>query len=52
MLAWCRDYGKGRVFYTALGHRLDVWQSEAYQRHLLGGIVWALRLQETGAVKL
>ncbi|MFN4033943.1 MAG: ThuA domain-containing protein [Fimbriimonadales bacterium] len=52
LLAWCRDYGKGRVFYTALGHRLDVWQSEAYQRHLLGGIVWALRLQETGAVKL
>lgn len=52
LLAWCREYGKGRVFYTALGHRLDVWQSEAYQRHLLGGIVWALRLQETGAVKL
>jgi type 1 glutamine amidotransferase len=52
LLAWCREYGKGRVFYTALGHRLDVWQDEAYQRHLLGGIKWALRLQEKGAVKL
>jgi type 1 glutamine amidotransferase len=51
LLAWCREYGKGRVFYTALGHRLDVWQDEAYQRHLLGGIKWALRLQEKGAVK-
>ncbi|MCS7300651.1 MAG: ThuA domain-containing protein [Fimbriimonadales bacterium] len=51
LLAWCREYGKGRVFYTALGHRLDVWESEAYQRHLLGGIKWALRLQERGAVQ-
>ncbi|CUU37584.1 hypothetical protein DCOP10_120112 [Armatimonadetes bacterium DC] len=51
LLAWCREYGKGRVFYTALGHRVDVWMSEEYQRHLLGGIRWALRLQERGAVK-
>ncbi len=51
LLAWCREYDKGRMFYTALGHRLDVWQSEEYQRHLLGGILWALRLQEKGAVK-
>ena len=45
LLAWCRDYGKGRVFYTALGHRIDVWQNPAYQKHLLGGIEWALRLR-------
>ena len=24
-IAWCKDYGKGRVFYTSLGHREDVW---------------------------
>ncbi len=46
LLAWCRDYGRGRMFYTALGHRLDVWQSQEYQQHLLGGIQWALRLVE------
>lgn len=51
LLAWCRDYGKGRVFYTALGHRVDVWLNETYQRHLLGGIKWALRLQEKGSFK-
>lgn len=45
LLAWCKPYGKGRVFYTALGHRADVWQNEKYQQHLLGGIKWALRLQ-------
>lgn len=55
-LAWTRDYGQGRVFYTALGHREDmidtnpdlkdrknsVQTAEAYQKHLLGGILWTL----------
>jgi len=26
-LSWVKDYGKGRVFYTALGHRPDMWES-------------------------
>lgn len=43
-LAWCRAYGKGRVFYTALGHRQDIWEAPWYQEHLLGGILWALGL--------
>jgi uncharacterized protein len=43
-LAWTRTPGKGRVFYTALGHREDVLESEWYRRHLLGGILWALGL--------
>lgn len=41
-IAWCRYYGKGRVFYTALGHREDVWRDPKFQRHLLGGILWAM----------
>ena len=40
---WARMHGHGRVFYTALGHREDVWQSAWYQSMLLGGISWALR---------
>lgn len=43
-IAWCKEYGKGRVFYTALGHRKDMWDSPIYQAHLLGGIRWALGL--------
>jgi type 1 glutamine amidotransferase len=43
-LAWAKDYGRGRVFYTALGHREDVWQNSLYQQHILGGIRWVLRL--------
>jgi putative heme-binding domain-containing protein len=59
-VSWTREYGKGRVFYTSLGHREDVWDptwkdqngkrenppevAEAYQRHLLNGLRWALGL--------
>jgi type 1 glutamine amidotransferase len=41
-LAWCRSYGKGRVFYTALGHRAEVWNDPRFQQLLLGGLQWAM----------
>ncbi|MFN3421527.1 MAG: ThuA domain-containing protein [Armatimonadota bacterium] len=41
-LAWCRYYGKGRVFYTALGHEEYLWRDEKFLQHLLGGILWAM----------
>ena len=42
-LAWTRSYGRGRVFYTALGHDDAVWRDPRYQRLLLNGILWSLR---------
>jgi hypothetical protein len=44
-LAWTREEGKGRVFYTAFGHRDDVIEAEWYRKHVLGGIRWALRAE-------
>jgi type 1 glutamine amidotransferase len=41
-LAWTRQAGKGRVFYTALGHRQDVIAAPWYRDHVRGGIAWAL----------
>lgn len=41
-MAWCRRYGKGRVFYTALGHREDVWTNPKFQEHVIAGIKWAM----------
>lgn len=41
-LAWTRAYGRGRVFYTALGHEPGVWADGRFQAHLLGAIQWAL----------
>jgi type 1 glutamine amidotransferase len=45
-IAWSKNIGKGKLFYTSLGHREDVWLSDAYQQHILGGIRWALGLAE------
>jgi type 1 glutamine amidotransferase len=39
---WARLHGKGRVFYTSMGHREDVWTSPIFQQIALGGIAWAL----------
>jgi len=44
-MAWRHDYGAGRVFYTALGHRQEVWQDSRYQQHILGALKWVLRAQ-------
>ncbi len=48
-IAWCRNEGKGRVFYTALGHREDLMQGDLYYKHLAGGIQWALGLADGNA---
>lgn len=42
-LAWTRMHGRGRVFYTALGHG-DVWDDASFQALALGGIRWATKL--------
>ncbi|WP_432135757.1 MULTISPECIES: ThuA domain-containing protein [unclassified Streptomyces] len=40
-LAWCRDQGAGRVFYTALGHAPEAYEDALFLAHLRGGIDWA-----------
>lgn len=45
--AWTRNYGKGRSFYTSLGHRDDIWSNDpVFRAHINGGIRWALGLEE------
>jgi type 1 glutamine amidotransferase len=39
---WIRNFGKGRVFYTSMGHREDVWTSPQFQELVVGGITWAV----------
>jgi type 1 glutamine amidotransferase len=39
---WARKHEKGRVFYTSMGHREDVWQNPVFQDLLLGGLSWVL----------
>ncbi len=48
-IAWCHEVGKGRSFYTSLGHRKEVWKDERFQDHLINGIKWTLKLAEGDA---
>jgi type 1 glutamine amidotransferase len=41
-LAWTREQGAGRVFYTALGHAAEAYRDPAFLAHLRGGLDWAL----------
>lgn len=38
---WARMHGKGRVFYTSMGHREDVWTSAVFRTVLMAGLGWA-----------
>jgi uncharacterized protein len=39
---WAQQYGKGRAFYTSMGHRSDMWSNPEFQKVLIGGINWAV----------
>jgi len=43
-ISWCREEGKGKVFYTSFGHKKEVWKDERFQKHLVGGLKWAMGL--------
>jgi hypothetical protein len=45
-VAWVREFGKGRLFYTNLGHNEGTWTNPQFRDHLVAGIRWALRLED------
>jgi type 1 glutamine amidotransferase len=44
-VTWSKDYGKGRVFYSSLGHREEVWDRPDMQRMWTEAVKWALRIE-------
>ena len=40
-ITWCHEFDGGRSWYTGIGHRSETYQQLGFQRHLLGGILWA-----------
>ena len=48
-ICWVREFGKGRLFYTNLGHNEGTWQNPQFKEHLLTGIRWALGLEQGAA---
>jgi len=48
-VAWIRQYGKGRVFYSTFGHREDAWNRPDVQKMWLEAIKWCLGLTHADA---
>ena len=42
-VAWYRPVGKGKTFYTSMGHGKDVWQDAHFVRLLENGLLWTIR---------
>ena len=40
-VTWARMYGKGRVYYTTLGHLEDNWDKPEFRKMLIEAIKWA-----------
>jgi type 1 glutamine amidotransferase len=45
-LAWAKQYGKGRVFYSALGHDASTWDNRDVAQMYFEALKWALGLTE------
>ena len=41
-ISWVRSYGKGRVFYSSLGHAPTAFMDMAMVRHMMAGVQFAL----------
>ncbi|MHA8105211.1 ThuA domain-containing protein [Aquirufa nivalisilvae] len=42
-VAWHKTVGKGKTFYTSMGHSKEVWANPAFTQLIEQGILWSLR---------
>lgn len=47
-LIWTRCVGKGRVFFSALGHKAETYAEPLHQKLIAGAIRWASRREGAG----
>jgi len=45
-VAWTKSYGKGRVFYSSLGHVKEAWTNPEVQQMYLEAVKWAAGLTD------
>lgn len=43
-IAWVKQYGKGRVFYSTLGHTEESWNDKNIQKMWLEAVKWSMKL--------
>ncbi len=39
-IGWCRVLGEGRIYYSAMGHRGDVWENETFLSSVDDAVTW------------
>jgi type 1 glutamine amidotransferase len=44
-VTWAKMYGKGRVYYTTLGHVEANWDKPEFQQMITEAIKWAMGLE-------
>ena len=44
-VTWAKMYGKGRVYYTTLGHVEENWDKPEFQQMITEAITWAMGLE-------
>ncbi|HBY62752.1 MAG TPA: ThuA domain-containing protein [Solibacterales bacterium] len=50
-VAWIKEHGKGRVFYSTFGHTPEAWDHPGVQKMYFEAIRWALRVTNPDDVK-
>lgn len=48
-ITWVHEYGKGRVFYSGLGHRPEVWERKDVRQMWLEAVKWTMGLTQGDA---
>jgi hypothetical protein len=48
-ISWCREIGKGRMFYNNFGHTDKTWQDKLFQEHLVASFKWAMGITREGS---
>jgi type 1 glutamine amidotransferase len=39
-ISWCQGFGKGKVFYTAMGHTAETYSEPLFIKHIEGAVNW------------
>jgi type 1 glutamine amidotransferase len=45
-VAWSKDYGKGRVFYSTLGHTIESWKDPDIRKMYFEAVKWTLGMTD------
>jgi type 1 glutamine amidotransferase len=43
-VTWAKMYGKGRVYYTTLGHVERNWDDQRFQKMMVEAVKWSMGL--------